>query len=151
MLCHPGEMIHGGKGAQMYVDGNLWTADKVADVVDALRSYLLHRAQGGAIGLLGEPRVEILASVDPVVREEVGDGMGRRDLLSMVELHGDGEVFRGKPALEPTDCSRIRPARLQPEKPWLERRLVAPGLEADVADDCTHVVPSAGPGKRTVP
>ncbi|CAD5935408.1 protein of unknown function [Streptomyces sp. KY70] len=97
-----------------------------------------------------EPRVEVLAGVDPVGSEEAGDGVGRRDLLRVLELHGHGEVFRGEPALEATHRSRIRPARLQMAEPRSESRLVvAPGLEADVTDDSAHVSPSAGLRKRT--
>ncbi|MFF1462903.1 hypothetical protein [Streptomyces sp. NPDC058330] len=138
-----------GESAQMYVNGDVRTADEIADVVDALRPHSLHRAQSGAIGLTIEPRVEVLAGIDPVGSEEVGDGMGRRDLLCAIELHGSSEVFRDEPALEAADCSRIRPARLQMEEPRSESPLVlAPGLEADVADDSTHVGPSTGLGKR---
>ena len=139
-----------GEGAQMYVNGNVRTADEISDVVDTLRPHPLHRAQSNAIGLMIEPRVEVLAGIDPVSSEEVGDGVGRRDLPDVVELHGHGKVFRGEPALEATDRSCIRPAQLQMEKPRSKGLLVlAPGLKADVADDSTHVGPSAGLGKQT--
>jgi hypothetical protein len=139
-----------GKDTQMHVDGDLRAADKVADVVDALGTHSLHSAQSCAIGLLVEPRAEIVAGIDPVGSQEVGDGVSRRYLLDVAELHGDGKSFCGEPPLKPTDCSRVRPVRLQPEKPRPEGRLiVAPGLEADVADDSTHVGPSAGLEKRT--
>lgn len=139
-----------GEGTQMYVNGDVRTADEIAYVVDALRPHSLHRAQSGAIGLMIEPRVEVLAGIDPVGSEEVGDGVGRRDLLCVVELHGHGKVFRDEPALKAADCFRIRPAQLQVQEPRSESCLVlAPGLEADVADDSTHVGPSTGLGKRT--
>ncbi|MDP5315358.1 hypothetical protein [Streptomyces poriferorum] len=141
--------IH-GEGTQMYVNGNVRTADEITYVVDALRPHSLHRAQSGAIGLIIEPGVKVLAGFDPVDSEKVGDGVGRRNLLRVVEVHSKGQVFRDKPALEATDCSRIRPAQLQMEEPRSESSLVlAPGLKADVTDDSTHVGPSTGLGKRT--
>ncbi|WP_329225701.1 hypothetical protein [Streptomyces canus] len=103
--------IH-GEGAQMYVNGDVRTAYEIADVVNALWPHSLHRAQSGAIGLTIEPGVEILAGIDPVGSEEIGDGVSRRDLLCVVELHGHGKVFRDEPALEAADCSCIRPAQL---------------------------------------
>ncbi|MGF0167743.1 hypothetical protein ACQRET_27525 [Streptomyces koyangensis] len=39
-----------------------------------------------------EPGVKVLAGIGPVGSEEVGDGMSRRDLLRVVELHGHGKV-----------------------------------------------------------
>ncbi|MFF2727404.1 hypothetical protein ACFVS9_05805 [Streptomyces sp. NPDC058008] len=136
--------IH-GKGTQAYVNGDVRTADEIAYVVDALRPHSLHRAQSGAIGLMIEPGVEVLAGIDPVGSEEAGHGVSRRDLLCVVELHGHGEVFRYEPALESADCSCIGPAQLQMEEPRSESPLVvAPWLEADVADDSTPVGPSAG-------
>ncbi|NDZ65395.1 hypothetical protein [Streptomyces cyaneofuscatus] len=72
--------IH-GEGTQVYVDGDVRTADEIAYVVDALRPHSLHRAQSGAIGLMIEPGVEVLAGIDPVGSEEVGDGVSRRDLV----------------------------------------------------------------------
>ncbi|GGX97927.1 hypothetical protein GCM10010515_75340 [Streptomyces fructofermentans] len=97
-----------------------------------------------------EPRVEVVTGIDPVGSEEVSDGVGRRDLLGVVELHGHGKVSRSELTLEAADRSCIRPAQLQPEEPRSESPLVvAPGLEADVADDSTHVGPSARLGKRT--
>ncbi|MFF1735738.1 hypothetical protein [Streptomyces sp. NPDC058247] len=71
--------IH-GEGAQMYVDGDLRTADEVAHVVDALRSHSLRRAQRGAIGLPVELCVEITAGVNAVGGQQVGDGVGRCNL-----------------------------------------------------------------------
>lgn len=141
--------IH-GEGTQMYVNGNVRTADEIAYVVDALRAHSLHRAQSGAIGLLIEPGAKVLAGIYPVDSEKVGDGVGRRDLLCVVELHGHGKIFRDEPALESADCSCISPAQLQMEEPRSESPLVvAPWLEADVADDSTHVGPSAGLEKRS--
>lgn len=140
-----------GEGAQMYVNGDVRTANEIADAVDALRPHSLHPAQSGAIGLMIEPGVKVLAGIDLVGSEEVGDGMGRGDLLCVVELHGHGKVFRHEPALEAADCSCIRPAQLQMEEPRPESPLVlAPGLKADVADDSIHVGPSVRLGKRTV-
>lgn len=134
----------------MYVNGYVRTADEIADVVDALRPHPLHGAQSGAMVLSIEPRVEVLAGIDLVGSEEVGDGVGRSDLLCVVELHGNGEVFRDEPALEAADCSRVRPVRLQMEEPRSESPLVlAPGLKADIADDSTHVGPSTGMEERT--
>src|SRR5690606_28988061 len=115
--------IH-GEGAQMYINGHMRTANEIADVVDALRPHPLHRAQSGAIGLMIEPRVEVLAGVDSMGSEEVGDGVGRRDLLGVVELHGHGQVLRGEPALEAADCSCVRPTQLQMEEPRSESPLV---------------------------
>ena len=57
--------IH-GEGTQVYVNGDMRTADEIAYVVDALRPHSLHRAQSGAIGLMIEPGVEVLAGIDPV-------------------------------------------------------------------------------------
>ncbi|GGU65827.1 hypothetical protein GCM10010274_63100 [Streptomyces lavendofoliae] len=97
-----------------------------------------------------EPGVKVLAGIDPIGSEEVGDGVSRRDLLCVVELHGHGKVFRDEPALEAADWSCISPAQLQMEEPRSESPLVvAPWLEADVADDSTHVGPSAGLEKRS--
>lgn len=68
--------IH-GEGAQMYVDGDLRTADEVAHVVDAFRSHSLRRAQRGAIGLVVESCLEIAGGVNAVGGQQVGDGVGR--------------------------------------------------------------------------
>ncbi|MEU3977694.1 hypothetical protein [Streptomyces bacillaris] len=141
--------IH-GECTQMYVNGYVRTANKIADVVDALLPYPLHRAQSGAIGLVIEPRVQVIAGIHLMRSEKVGNGMGRRDLLNVAELHGHGQVFRDEPALEAANRSCVRPARLEMEKSRSESLLVlAPGLEADVADDSTHMGPSTGLGKRT--
>ncbi|MET9703784.1 hypothetical protein [Streptomyces griseus] len=142
--------IH-GEVTQMYVHGHVRTAHKISYVVDALWPHSLHRAQSGAIGLLIEPGMKVLAGIDPVAGEQVGDGVSGRDLLCVVELHCHGEVFRDEPTLESVDCSCISPAHLQLEEPRSESSLiVAPWLEADVADDSTHVGPSAGLEKRSV-
>jgi hypothetical protein len=68
--------------------------------------------------------VEIVAGIDPVGSQQVSDGVGRRDLLGVVEVHGDGEVFCGEPSLEAADRCRIGPVRLKPEKSRPEGRLV---------------------------
>lgn len=62
--------IH-GEGTQVYVNSDVRTADEIAYVVDALRPHSLYRAQSGAIGLMIEPGVEVLAGIDPVGSEEV--------------------------------------------------------------------------------
>jgi hypothetical protein len=69
----------------MYVDRDLRTADEVADVVDALRSHSFRRTQSYAIGLVFEPSVEIIAGVDPVGSQKVGDGLGRCNLPGIIE------------------------------------------------------------------
>ncbi|MCX4735352.1 hypothetical protein [Streptomyces sp. NBC_01363] len=139
-----------GEGTQVYVNGDVRTANEIAYVVDALRPHSLHRAQSGAIDLMIEPGVKVLAGIDPVGSEEVGDGVSLRDLLCVVELHGHGKVCREEPALKSADCPCISPAQLQMEKPRSESPLVvAPWLEADVADDSTHVGPSARLEKRS--
>ncbi|MFF3165387.1 hypothetical protein [Streptomyces sp. NPDC003273] len=97
------------EGPQVYVHSDVRSTDKVADVVDALRTHPLHRAQGGTIALVAEPCMEVVAGVDPSVHQQVGDGVGCRDPAGAVEVHGDGEVFRGEACLEAADRGGVRP------------------------------------------
>jgi hypothetical protein len=68
--------------------------------------------QSGTIGLTVEPRAQLVAGVYAAGGQEVGDGVSRRYLPSVIEPHGDGEVFRGEAILEPTNRFRVWPVRL---------------------------------------
>src|SRR5690606_22694711 len=75
-----------GEGARMYINGHLRRSKDSAAVVDAHRSHPLHGAQSGAMRLLLELRVVVLARVGSMGSEEVGDGGGPRDLRGEVDL-----------------------------------------------------------------